>query len=465
MNRVPRPLPALLASVLAVAGVLLAFDERPAQAAPPAVTIAKGPWIQQVGTTSAVVRVEVAPAAPIRVTLPAGRTIDVTEARVLHSVLVEGLAPATYVPFAVEAGGVTKHGALTTAPADDATAPFHFLAYGDNRSDDVAHAAVVRAMTGVPAPLLVHTGDFVEHGASAAMWQTFFDIEAPLLRERMLLAAVGNHELVDGAGLEYVRYFGPNAWSEPPRALTVEALSGTRRWGNTRFFLLNGMVDYHAGPTRRWLDKALADADEEPGLVWRIVVLHHGPKSSGPHGDNTYLRDAGIPALFTQHKIDLVLSGHDHVYERGDLDGLAYVVTGGGGAPLYRVRKPESTSRRYESVHHFLDVAVAPADLAVTAIRVDGSVLERCRLTKEHRGWDCEPFDGSSPGPSPLRAGASPLPADPPTYGRSRCGCDVVGASGEGSALTGALLALGLFAARRRRPCSSRPSDSPAASD
>ena len=101
------------------------------------------------------------------------------------------------------------------------------------------------------------------------------------------------------------------------------------------------MVNYKSGPTRAWLDKALADADNEPGLVWRVIVVHHGLWSSGPHGGNTLMRDANLGDVFRAHKIDLIISGHDHIYERGFADGLAYLVSGGGGAPVYRVKKAE----------------------------------------------------------------------------------------------------------------------------
>ena len=71
-----------------------------------------------------------------------------------------------------------------------------------------------------------------------------------------------------------------------PEKLTLDQLSGTFRWSNARFFMVNGMVDYTSGPSREWLEKVLTESDNEAGLIWRIVVTHYGPWSSGPHGDN-----------------------------------------------------------------------------------------------------------------------------------------------------------------------------------
>ena len=450
--------------------------------------VVKGPWMQHVTPTSAIVRVEVDPPSAVTLeigmsTLPGsadsgvGSVVESREIRALHSILLQNLEPATRYTFTVRAAGAQKYGAITTAPREDSGAAFRFQVYGDNRSDDAAHAAVVRAMVAVPADFLINTGDLVENGASAAQWQTFFDIEAPLTRERCIFSCVGNHELVDGSGAEYVRYFGPaeapvvlprpaSSPAGPPIAipipldaatapLSLEQLSGTYRWSNARFFLVNGMVDYRTGPTRAWLEKALVDADKEPGLVWRIAVVHFGPWSSGPHGDNAHLHDGNIPALLRAHSVDLVISGHDHIYERGAADGLPYLVSGGGGAPVYRIKKASPTSLRYESVRHFIDASASPAAIQFVATRSDGSTIERCALRK-NGGWDC---DGAksvlasasgelSPAPSPS---ASSLPAASRTGASSKCGCRTVGVAGGGATAACVALACAALLALRRR--------------
>jgi hypothetical protein len=376
------------------------------------------------------------------------RVIQSKEPRALHSFYVDGLEPATRYPITVRAHGAPKYGAITTAPREDSGAAFRFLVYGDNRTDDAAHAAVVRAMVSASSDFLVNTGDFVSEGTSAAQWQTFFDIEAPLTRERCIFSCVGNHELVDGAGIEYVRYFGPTDPQPGPDGgaapLSPEQLNGTFRWSNARFFLVNGMVGYRAGANREWLEKVLSEADNEQGLVWRIVVTHHGPWSSGPHGDNALFHEAGIPAVLRAHKVDIVISGHDHIYERGSADGLPFIVSGGGGAPVYRVKKPQDYSRRYESVRHFVEASASPAAIQFVATRPDSSVIERCALRKS-AGWDCDGEKSIVPASTATSAPSSPGPAP------SRCSCRTVGAAPPGLlASLASLAALAVFVARRR---------------
>jgi acid phosphatase type 7 len=454
-----------------------------ATAASAAGPITKGPWLQHVTPTSAVVRVEVDPPAPVTLEVGmsskvgsadsgAGSVIESREVRALHTMLVKGLEPATRYSFTVRAHGAPRYGALTTAPPEDSASAFRFLVYGDSRTDDAGHSAVVRAMVAAASDFLINTGDLVSNGGSASQWQTFFDIEAPLTRERPLFACVGNHELIDGAGMNYVRYFGPAELPKtvtapvpaltgtplgeaPAAAVTLDQLSGTFRWSNARFFLVNGMVSYTSGPSRAWLERVLTESDTEAGLVWRIVVVHHGPWSSGPHGDNALLQEAKIPALLRAHNVDLVISGHDHIYERGAADGLSYLVSGGGGAPVYRVKAAEPTSRRHESVHHFVEASVSSVAIQFVATRPDGSIIERCALRKS-AGWDCdgETSDGGAPGAratTPGRASAA-----------SKCGCRVPGGGGEsGSGAAGLALVVGVafvsvLRARRGAPRSVR---------
>lgn len=419
-------------------------------------TITKGPWVQRLSETSATVKVELGSPGAVTLELGAGtaasrdgaapRTFESKEAKSLHSIDVGGLEPGTKYPYSVHAQGTSKHAAFTTAPKRDASGAFHFLVYGDNRTDDAAHAAVIRAMMSVPSDFVVNTGDFVASGDSSAEWQRFFEIEAPLLSERCIFSCVGNHELTDGKGANYIRYFGP---TNATATNLPEHINGTFRWGTARFFLMNAMTDWQSGPDRSWLEKTLAEADDEAGLVWRIAVLHHGPWSSGPHGNNTRLHRANIPSTLRNHKIDLVIAGHDHIYERGWAEGMAYLVSGGGGAPTYPIKTQLPSARKTESVRHFIDLAVSTPAIQLVAIRADSSTIERCALRKEsdrvaagggpQGGWDCDA--------APTSTASSRTPDPPPA---SRCSCRAAGLPGAASAAPVAVLAAAAFVARRR---------------
>jgi len=410
-----------------------------ARAGTPQVT--KGPYLTGLSGTTVDVRFELDASAPAGVDVTevgadAGATRTATDGPAsMHVVHVAGLEPGRAYEYAVRAGGgVIGKGHFATAPKDDAPDAVTFLAYGDDRNDDATHAAIVRAMQATPSDFLVNTGDMLADGGNPADWQSF-------LRDRPLFLAIGNHELSqDESGSNFLRYFG-----YPDGAGTVQPF-GTIRWGSARLFFLNGMHDWKSGPERRWLETELGRADAEPGLVWRIAVVHHGPWSSGPHGGNNLLIDARVPELLAAHHVDLVLAGHDHLYDRGDAGTLKYVVTGGGGAPLYPVKHRSSTSRHAESAYHFVEITLTRDSLKLVAHRLDGTALDTCGFAKGG-GWDC---DARPKADAPALAGQAPGSDASPAS--SRCSCTLPGVSGGG--VGEGLLALGIVgmvACRRRR--------------
>ena len=426
----------------------------------------KGPYLTNLTDSSVDVRFELdAPETAALVVSMDGpgdagaahRTFQSAAAPDLRSIHVTGLAPGARYRYTLAAGRVAEKpiatGHFTTAPSVNGAAPLTFLVFGDDRSDPDAHEAVVRAMANDPSDFLINTGDLVADGARAADWQSFFTIEAPLLRDRALFVAIGNHELYeDRAGANFLKYFGFPAAPSP-------RIYGTARWGPVRFFFLNAQHDWSGGEERQWLEQELETADHEAGLVWRIAVTHHGAWSSGPHGPNANFVTARIPELLVAHGVDLLLSGHDHIYERGDGGPLKYIVSGGGGAPLYAIGPRGPTSRKAEPVYHFVEVTASADAVRIVARRVaDGSVLDRCGFVKG-KPWDCDP----PPAPAAPPPHAPESPAPPADAGASRCGCLVPGASpdpggnGRASVLAaGFALAAGLVSRRRRFALRSR---------
>ncbi len=442
--RVMSRAPSIFAALSSIAVTLAAV--------PAAASFPKGPYLQGLGTTGVTIKFELPSEGNAKVEiLGPGKpepvaTQETKEARFFHAVRFDGLAPGTDYTYRVTpiAGGAAEGGRFTTAPKGDM--PFRFLAYGDSRSDPASHAAVVAQMLKRPSDFLVNTGDMVATGKNDQDWREFFAVERDLLRDRCAFAAVGNHELTRGdpAGeVAFLRYFAAFEGGAE-----VKKLYGSFRWGNTRFFLLNAMDDW-TGDERAWLTAELDKAKDEPGLLHRFAVLHHGPFSSGPHGANRRLREGGVIDIMRDRKVDLVLAGHDHVYERGAGSGLKYVVTGGSGAPLYNRERAASETITFEPVHHFIEVAVEGPKVTLTARRAIGSVIETCGFAGDG-AWECE---GKPGGAAPQ--GTSPPSTQSPVQ-RAACSCRLAEEEGEGSDggwLGGAFAMMACLAgmARRRR--------------
>src|SRR5262249_29618757 len=92
-----------------------------------------------------------------------------------------------------------------------------------------------------------------------------------------------------------------------------------------------------------------------------------------------------VPIL-ARHHVDLLLAGHDHLYQRGEAGGVRYIVTGGGGAGLYdsscgTAKKPpceEDGMQKLAVAHHYVVLTIDKHAIDMCPRRPDGSLLEPC---------------------------------------------------------------------------------------
>jgi len=142
--------------------------------------------------------------------------------------------------------------------------------------------------------------------------------------------------------------------------------------GNARFVALNSN---HPADTAQlaWLDGAFGNT----GTKWRIGFFHHPLYSSGDHARES--RDSIRPALepaLVRNQVDVVFSGHDHLYERiAPQHGIRYFVSGGGGRSLYDFHK-SAFDEVGSSDHHFMVVEIAGDQLFFEAITPQDRTLD-----------------------------------------------------------------------------------------
>jgi acid phosphatase len=124
-------------------------------------------------------------------------------------------------------------------------------------------------------------------------------------------------------------------------------------------------------------------------LPWTIVYGHRPPHSSGEHGDDPGFLTFFVP-LLEKHAVDLVLTGHDHHYERfRPINGVTYVVTGGGGRGV-RLIGSQPLSAYAEPVIHLVAIEVENDRLTLHAIdgvgrEFDSTVIQKLASDKIKR--------------------------------------------------------------------------------
>lgn len=349
------------------------------------VEIVRGPILQSPGPGSLVVVWETDVPAAGRVVYGKGaldRSVEATGASTRHEVPLEGLDPGSEVIYRVFAGTAHSrvHGfEVPPAPGDEVD----FLVFGDNRSTHLSHRAVVEAMVPRAAHFVLNTGDLVDRGGSPGDWDMFFAIERPLLARAVSYNVVGNHELIGGGIKLFEKLFIlPSSPHAPERDYAFDA-------GCMRVVVLDNAVTASHGPSQRsWLDAVLAEARSLPQVKHLVVAIHQGVHSNGPHGPSKSLHKAGLDDVMRAHGVALVVAGHDHGYERGVVDGLRYMVSGGGGAPVYKKTVERGHSLVKSAVHHFVRFRVTGSEFRFEVVLKDGSVLESCVLVPE--GYSCQ---------------------------------------------------------------------------
>ena len=372
--------------------LLLLAARLPAAEAP--CRLLAGPYLTRLGPDRVTVSWETGEPATGRVecsTRPGEqRFADAMPAARLHRVTLADLPPATECSYRVHVGDeATPFYRFTTAPAGPA--PFRFAAYGDSRSNPKYHARVAAALREHRPAFVVHTGDFVTDGLRWKQWpDQFFGPAAALLRECPLVPAMGTHDRNAPAYCDYFGFSRESSWLEQllGRATSAPPDPTWFAWsyGDVEFFIINSYASLKPGsPQLAWLEKALPSSRAR----WKIAVLHQTLYSSGRHGGSETLRRTLLP-LFLKHGVDLVLAGHEHLYERTvairdstapSSRALVEIVTGGGGASLHKVT-PGPWTAYAASTRNFCIVEVEGDRLAVTAYDDAGDPFDCTLLAK-----------------------------------------------------------------------------------
>ncbi|HEX2053548.1 MAG TPA: metallophosphoesterase [Actinomycetota bacterium] len=239
---------------------------------------------------------------------------------------------------------------------------FTFAAKGDWGAGTPEQAAVTGRMCEVrkatPFDVVVTTGDNFYRPDGTATQSNYYGPEGCLLEHpgHQWRATWGNHDS-----------------GRPSTAGVLGAEERYYTWTaqQVQFFMLDS--NRVADPTQTaWLESELAGSRAPV----KIVVFHHPPFTVGLHENNVEVRRRWVP-LFERHGVDLVLNGHNHGYEHSLVNGVHYVVTGGGGAQLYPCVDSQPWLKSCLSVNHFLLVEVEGQALTVAALGTDGRAVDR----------------------------------------------------------------------------------------
>ncbi len=250
------------------------------------------------------------------------QTTDLGYTHAIHTATVSGLQPG--VAYMYRIGDGTNWSEWQDFETSSAEADrFSFVYLGDiqNGIHSDASRVVRNAFRDRPnADLVLQIGDLVNDAESDAQWGQLFDAFSYTLGTQQFLTTPGNHEYEGGLSQQWQNQFsypdnGPQGEGE-----VYDELDGSVYYTDhqgVRFVSLNSNIVGSEALTvqAEWLDTVLT---ENP-LEWAVVYFHHPVYSLDEGRNNLGIRQSWGPIL-EKHNVDLVLTGHDHAYGRGNLE-------------------------------------------------------------------------------------------------------------------------------------------------
>lgn len=229
-----------------------------------------------------------------------------------------------------------------TAPPLNTTA-FSFIATGDSRGGATVWNAISNLANAQQTDFTIFNGDIVRDAGISAEWNEWFDAGAVFLEKNLVLHALGNHD-----ALSVPNYLNNFVLPKSNPANGTELYYAVN-YGNAILITLDSEIPEDEAQ----LDWLITTLQANVNMRWKIVSFHKPFFTVGPHIGEM---DDYFPTwwkAFDDYGVDLILNGHDHMYERakpinrnvsttspvatygsGPGQGRCQIVCGGAGAGL-----------------------------------------------------------------------------------------------------------------------------------
>ncbi len=339
---------------------------------------------------------EVTPASELFGTSRTGDDMDY----VAYEARLSGLTADSAYCYRIEEDGVVLAEGLRFDTAwDGANRPVRIVAFGDSGSGSPEQMTVRDRLLEREYDVFLHLGDMAYGSGTFPEFEAnFFDVYRDLMHRVPVFPTMGNHEFKTDNGQPYL-----DVYHLPEQALRAEEEERyySFDYGNVHFVSLdtndvrlleirlqrNGTIEETGDLMIDWLEADLAASDAD----WKIALFHHPPYTSSTRGFNGQVIDTLRGAL-EAGGVDLVLSGHDHHYERMvptragctalPDDGITYIVAGAGGAGLRDLPgRAWMSAAAEDQLHSFLELEVHGCFARGRAVSLAGDVIDEFWLS------------------------------------------------------------------------------------
>ena len=299
-------------------------------------------------------------------------------------VLTLGACRQSSVPPGARRATTTGVRVLTPAPGElampVADGSVRFAVIGDSGRGDQTQHEVAKQMVAwrakFPFEFVVMLGDNIYPPNTPKDYVTKFEEPYRALLDAGVTfhAAIGNHDPP-----EEVNYAGFNM--EGRRYYTFrrnERRLGGLAGAGVRFFVLDSRG---FDPQQlSWLQSELASSE----TAWKICYFHHPIYTSGRYTSAARALRLALEPIFVGGDVDVVLSGHEHFYERvKPQHGITYFISGGAGSLRKGDINPSPlTARGFDTDYHFMMMEVSGDTLYFQAISRTGETVDAGAIVK-----------------------------------------------------------------------------------
>ncbi|MHA1576375.1 MAG: metallophosphoesterase family protein [Candidatus Thorarchaeota archaeon] len=228
----------------------------------------------------------------------------------------------------------------------------NFYVFGDSQGYQGGVEQIVVAANLHRPEFIFHCGDLTPFGQE----NQYQDIKTVLDQSIVpVYTTIGNHDIKEDGGELYEEYFGSSTYSF--------------NIGPAHFAVFNTSSGDVTSQEFTWLEQDLSQTEAE----FKFVFTHippFDPRTGEDHSLINTTTSTHLMSLFEEHEIDVVFTGHIHMYNETTFNGVKYVITGGAGASLY-------ADEDAGGIYHYMNVMLDDTGFSIEPVLLDTPSLPR----------------------------------------------------------------------------------------
>jgi predicted phosphodiesterase len=277
----------------------------------------------------------------------------------------------------------------------DGSLPLTIGVFGDSGFGEGITSDLASQLSSHDPDFVIHTGDLVylanqEGSPKIAYQKKWYQTLADLVHTTVIYPVVGNHEYDGDARLDGIPYYFEafpmleqlaGGWRSAPEGIRREWYA--LELDSLQILFLNTQ-QFYGGTARQEQDTWLSARLVDDRFAATVVVFHVPPLTSGRHSlDGAVVLGSWVPA-FESSNVVLVLSGHDHNYERLERNGITYLVSGGGSSVLYPLEARLAESQSFAVKTHYVLLEIDSDQIQLEAFDLDGGIIDAATIDLGH---------------------------------------------------------------------------------